>query len=87
MNTVMLNDLKNEVKAMKQVLNATQTRLDKVEAQLIKKENYIQNLKEDLYKINLRDSIKDFMDDLLWSFDIYNSNANISTKINEIKKK
>lgn len=93
MNT-MLNDLKNEVKTIKQVLNVTldenkdiKIRLGKVENQLIEKENDIQNLKKDLYKINLRDSIKDFIDDLLWSFDIYISNANIQTKINEIKKK
>ena len=50
-------------------------------------EKDIQNLKDDLYKINLRDSIKDFIDDLLWSFNIYIENANISTKINEIKNK
>ena len=93
MNTI-LNDLKNEVKTIKQVLNVTldenkdiKIRLGKVENQLIEKENDIQNLKKDLYKINLRDSIKDFIDDLLWSFDIYISNANIQTKINEIKKK
>ena len=79
--------VENKLIEKEQVLNTTLARLDKVENKLIEMEKDIENLKDDLYKINLRESIKDFIDDLLWSFNIYIENANISTKINEIKKK
>ena len=82
-----LNKVEAENKETKDSLNKTKDSLNKVKAKLIEKENDIENLKDDLYKINLRDSIKDFIDDLLWTFNIYIENANISTKINEIKKK
>ena len=82
-----LDKAENKLIGKEQVLNATLARLDKVENKLIEMEKDIQNLKDDLYKINLHDSIKDFIDDLLWSFIIYIENANISKKINEIKKK
>ena len=42
-------------------------------------------LKTNLYKINFRDAIKSFIDDLMSSLNIYNPNSTHSMKIEELK--
>ncbi len=44
-------------------------------------------LKANIYKINFRDSIKSFLDDLMSSLNIFNPNSTHSMKIEELTKK
>ena len=49
--------------------------------------NRIDSLQYSLYQINLRDTIKSFIDELMDCLDIFNSNATHSMKLKEIKNK
>ena len=59
----------------------------KVKAELGKVKSDVRSLKEDIYRKNLRDSIKALIDDLICAFNISPDYASISWKIGEIKNK
>jgi len=62
------------------------------ELQIVKDDNKTlfekyEKLREQLYKINFRESIKSFLDELMEALNLFNYNLSISMKIEEIKTK
>lgn len=88
------NEIKNENEALKLEIYAIRNDINTLKKEDVKTKTALQDLtlkyeslKEDIYKINLRDSIKQFLDKLLFAFDIFNSDPTLGMKIDQIKSK
>lgn len=86
-----IENLRKELLSLKTIVKNNNTNLQK-ELKILKDDNKTlfekyDKLREQLYMINFRDSIKSFLDELMEALNLFNYNLSISMKIEEIKTK
>ena len=86
-----IENLRKELLSLKTIVKNNNTNLQK-ELKIVKDDNKTlfekyDKLREQLYMINFRDSIKSFLDELMEALNLFNYNLSISMKIEEIKTK